>query len=161
MERNNHSGVSGSAKAAHNGNRWMLAAGLSLLTMCAAGCNGSAPSQQQVQQDAAQTTAVAKQDAQQAVAATRQAAAVAVQDVNAAASGVKSGLQQSSPSDSTTKANLNTSTQVRLALLPGISLSKAEEIIDKRPYASPRQLVSRGVLTQEQYDKIAPDVTTR
>ena len=37
MERNNHSGVCGQAEAAHYVNRWILAAGLSLVAMCAAG----------------------------------------------------------------------------------------------------------------------------
>jgi DNA uptake protein ComE-like DNA-binding protein len=129
-----------------------------------AGCNGSAPTQQQVQQQAAQTTVAAKQGAKEAVAATKQAAAVAVQDVNSVAAGVKEGIRQDTPNGSaksSTKANLNTSTQLRLAMLPGISMSKAGEIVDQRPYSSKRQLVSKGLLTEEQYARIADDVTTK
>jgi DNA uptake protein ComE-like DNA-binding protein len=163
MERNKHSGVKIPILVGKR--NWMLALGICVAVMAAVGCNGSGPSPQQVQQDAAKTTADAKKGAEQAVAATRQAAAVAVQDVNAAASGVKSGIDENAPAGSSLKsdlkANLNTSTQVRLAMLPGISMDKAGEIVEKRPYANSHQLVSRGLLTEDEYQKIASDITTR
>ncbi len=138
--------------------RW--SAPLALVVLGVAGCNGSGPSQQQVQQQAEQTTVAAKQDAKEAVAATRTATAEAEKDVNAAAAGIKSGLQKNAPGDSDSRADLNSSTQIRLAMLPGISMSKAGEIVDHRPYAHAHQLVTRGLLTEEQYQKIAPDVKT-
>jgi DNA uptake protein ComE-like DNA-binding protein len=140
---------------------WTTLLGISAGAIGAVGCNGSGPSQQQVQQQAEQTTVAAKQDAKDAVAATRVAAAEAEKDVNAAAAGIKSGLQQNTAGDADNRANLNKSSQIRLAMLPGISMSKAGEIIDHRPYANAHQLVTRGLLTEDEYLKIAADVTAR
>jgi DNA uptake protein ComE-like DNA-binding protein len=133
-----------------------IAVGAAVGMMLAAGCN-TAPSHEQVQQDAAQTTAAVKQGAQEAAAATKQAASVAVSDVNDVAAGVRQGLKENDSS----KADLNTSSQVRLALLPGISMAKAGEIVDKRPYRSTHQLVSRGIVTADEYGKIASLVTVK
>jgi DNA uptake protein ComE-like DNA-binding protein len=48
-----------------------------------------------------------------------------------------------------------------LASLPGISDAKAKQIIDHRPYTSSHDLVKSGVLTEGQFDDIAPKVTVR
>jgi len=153
----------------HESRKWRIGMNFSKSSLCAAalaiigidGCNGSGPSQQQIQQQAEQTTIAAKKDAKDAAAATRVAAAEAEKDVNAAAAGIKNGLQQNTPGDADNRTNLNSSTQIRIAMLPGISMAKAGEIVDHRPYASAHQLVTRGLLTEDQYRKIAADVTTR
>jgi DNA uptake protein ComE-like DNA-binding protein len=119
----------------------------------ASGCD-SKPTDQQVQQQAADATATAKQGAKQAVAATQEAAASAERTVNDVAAGVKQGIGENAP-----RIDLNTATQVRLATLPGISFSKAGDIVNGRPYTSPRQLVSRGLLTNDQYAQISTQVT--
>ena len=119
-----------------------------------AGCDNSRPTDQQVQQQAAQATATAKEGAKQAVAATQVAAAEAERGLNDVAAGVKQGMHENAP-----PVDLNNASQVRLATLPGISLSKAGDIVNGRPYSSPRQLVSRGLLTSDQYAKIATQVT--
>ena len=122
------------------------------------GCNGNAPTHQQVQQQAAQTTVAVKQDAQQAVDATRKAAAVAESSVNDVAAGVKQGLHEDTakPGD---KVNLNSGTLVQLAMLPGISFTKAGDIVKKRPYSTEHELVTRGVLTEAEYSKVEPQIT--
>jgi DNA uptake protein ComE-like DNA-binding protein len=123
-----------------------------------AGCNGNPPTHEQVQQQAAQTTVAVKQGAQQAVDATRKAAAVAESDVNDVATGVKQGLHEGTakPGD---KVNLNSATQVRLAMLPGISLSVAGDIVKQRPYARRHDLVRKGVLTEAQYAQVESQIT--
>ena len=133
---------------------WMPA----LLLLGLQGCDGNPPTHQQVQQQAAQTTVAVKQDAKAAVEATRKAAANAEADVNDVASGVKQGLQEDAakPGD---KINLNTATLVELATLPGVSFTKAGDIIKKRPYVREHDLVSRGVLSEAQYSKIEPQIT--
>ncbi len=140
-----------------SGRQTMYAACAVVGLMFADGCSTAPPSHEQVQQDAAQTTAAVKQGAQEAAAATKQAAAAAVSDVNDVAAGVRQGLKENDSS----KADLNTSSQVRLALLPGISMAKAGEIVDKRPYRSTHQLVSRGIVTADEYGKIASLVTVK
>ncbi len=123
-----------------------------------AGCNGNPATHQEVQQQAAQTTVAVKQDAQQAVDATRKAAANAESDVNDVAKGVKQGLHEDTATPGE-KVNLNSGTLVQLAMLPGISFTKAGDIVKKRPYSSEHELVSRGVLTEAEYAKVEPQIT--
>ena len=129
-----------------------------LMVLGSLGCNGNPPTHQQVQQQAAQTTVAVKQDAKQAVDATRKAAAVAEAGVNDVASGVKQGLHEDTASTGE-KVNLNTATLVQLAMLPGISFTKAGDIVKKRPYTREHELVSRGVLTEAEYAKVEPQIT--
>jgi hypothetical protein len=119
-----------------------------------AGCDNSRPTDQQVQQQAAQATATAKEGAKQAVAATQVAAAEAERGLNDVAAGVKQVIHEDAP-----PVDLNTASQIRLATLPGISLSKAGDIVNGRPYSAPHQLVSRGLLTRDQFARIATQVT--
>jgi hypothetical protein len=50
---------------------------------------------------------------------------------------------------------------VTIALLPGISISKAHDIVQGRPYRNPHALVHRGLLTQEQFDRIANKIMAK
>lgn len=57
-------------------------------------------------------------------------------------------------------ANINTSAAKDLqSTLPGIGDVRAGQIVAGRPYASPGDLVAKGVLTQAAYDKIKDLVT--
>ncbi len=54
-------------------------------------------------------------------------------------------------------ASLNSSTAAQLeATLPGIGDVRSKAIVAARPYAAPQDLVAKGVLTQAQFNKIAP-----
>ena len=107
----------------------ILAAGAFLSALLAAGCSGH-PSDQQVQQQAAQTTQQVKQGAQQAADAARVAAANAEDKINAVAAGVKQGLQGGQPAS---VLDLNSATRDQLATLPGISPARAPIQLAKRP----------------------------
>ncbi len=122
--------------------------------LLAAGC-ASHPTDQQVQQKAAETTQQVKQGAQQAASDARVAAANAEDKLNAVAAGVKQGLNSGS---SPTLVDLNTANADQLATLPGITPAKAHRIISGRPYAAPNDLVTKNVLTQEQFDRISGKV---
>jgi len=128
---------------------YVAAIGFSFLM--ATGCT-SHPTDEQLKQQAAQTTQQVKQDAQQAAATARVAAANAEEKINAVAAGVKEGLQSG---QSPSKLDLNTANRSQLVTLPGISPAKAARIIAGRPYAEPSDLVTRRLLTQDQFDRIS------
>jgi DNA uptake protein ComE-like DNA-binding protein len=69
-------------------------------------------------------------------------------DTKAVAQGVKEGLS------SKRSVDLNKATKDDLSSLPGIDSHRADRIIAERPYANPHQLVTRHVLSQDEYSQI-------
>lgn len=141
----------------HLAARWMgtFAVGAMLLWLTA--CDAKQPSNEQLQQQAAQTTQQVKQGAQQAAANAKVAAANAESKVNAIAAGVKEGLKSGKPGSGV--VNINSAPEEQLVELPGISGARAQRIIRGRPYDNPQDLVSKGILTKEQYQRISGQVT--
>jgi DNA uptake protein ComE-like DNA-binding protein len=125
-----------------------------------ASCNPPA-SDQHLQEQAAQATETAKQQSKEALAQAQVAAANAERAVNDVAAGVKRGLNSNTAPAGGAPIDLNSASQTDLASLPGISLGKAKQIINHRPYASPHDLVKSGLLTEQQFDDIAPKVTVQ
>jgi hypothetical protein len=135
---------------------WVLTAvaGLTLLTTA---CNPPS-NDQQLKEQAAQATEQAKRDSREALAQAKVAAGNAEQAVNDVAAGVKQGLDTKGGA-SGGRVDLNNASEADLVAVPGISVAKAKQIIRHRPYASTQDLVSSGVLTQTQYEEVAPKVT--
>ena len=128
--------------------------GMTVLTACNPPAND-----QHLQEQAAQATEQAKQGSKEALADARVAAKNAEQAVNDVAAGVRQGIDsKSAPSD---RLDLNSASGADLTALPGISVHKAKEIVDHRPYASSHDLVKDGLLTEAQFEEIAPKVTVR
>lgn len=69
-------------------------------------------------------------------------------DTKAVAEGVKEGLSNKKSVD------LNKSSKDDLTSLPGITSQRAERIIAERPYANTHQLVTRHVLSEDEYSQI-------
>lgn len=128
--------------------------GMTVLTACNPPAND-----ERLKEQAAQATEQAKQGSKEALADARVAAKNAEQAVNDVAAGVKQGLDNKSAPSS--RVDLNSASGADLTALPGISAHKAKQIIDHRPYASPHDLVKKGLLTEAQFEEIAPKVTTR
>jgi DNA uptake protein ComE-like DNA-binding protein len=99
----------------------------SVLGVCL-GCTNQSPDQ--LRQKTAEETAAIKRD------------------TKAVAEGVKEGLSNKRSVD------LNKASKDDLSSLPGITSPKAERIIAERPYASAHQLVTRHVLTEDEYSQI-------
>jgi DNA uptake protein ComE-like DNA-binding protein len=125
-----------------------------------AACNPPA-SDQHLQDQAAQATEQAKQGSKEALAGARVVAKNAEQAVNDVAAGVKQGLDTKSAAADSARLDLNSASQADLESLPGISVRKARQIIDHRPYASSHELVKDGVITEAEFNDIASKVTTR
>lgn len=69
-------------------------------------------------------------------------------DTTAVAKGVKDGLSGKRTID------LNKAPKNDLSSLPGITPHQVDRIIAERPFANPHQLVTRRILTEEEYSKI-------
>ena len=120
-----------------------------------AGCNsnGTPQSDQQLKDNAAKTTEQVKAGAQQAAADAKVAAANAERKVDDIASGVKEGMHNGKPSAGV--IDINSASATQLETLPGISSTRAQRIVDNRPYTSPHDLVSKGVVSEAEYSRVS------
>lgn len=80
---------------------------------------------------------------------TAQGTATLKSDTKAVVEGVKEGL-----SSDRTAVDLNKASKDDLAALPGIDAHRADRIIAERPYADAHQLVTRHVLSDDEYAQI-------
>jgi len=74
-------------------------------------------------------------------------------DTKAVAEGVKEGLSNKRSLD------LNKASKSDLTALPGIDSQKADRIIAERPYANPHQLVTRHIVSEDEYSQIQDRLT--
>ncbi len=86
---------------------------------------------------------------------TAEATSTLKRDTKAVAEGVKEGLT----SNSKKSLDLNKASKDELSTLPGITHAKADRIIAERPYASAHQLVTRHVLSEDEYGQVQDRVT--
>ena len=97
--------------------------------IAAVACNNQSPDQ--IRQETAKDTATMKRD------------------TKAVVEGVKEGLGSDKKA-----VDLNKASKDDLTTLPGIDAHKADRIIAERPYADAHQLVSRHVLSEDEYAQI-------
>lgn len=142
----------------------MIKNGLILILGCsaglwAAGCNhpNQQESDQQLRDQAAQTTQQVKKDAKEAAADARVAAANAERKVDDIATGVKDGMH-SNAKPAPGSIDINSASAGQLATLPGISAARARSIIDNRPYGAPHDLVNKGVVSEAEYARISGNI---
>ncbi len=122
------------------------------------------PTNEQIRENSAQATRDLKAGAKVAAQNAGTVAKEAAKGLGAVAQGVHDGLKSDSSGNGSTdnaRLDINSANEVRLAMLPGISLSKAHDIAQGRPYRSTRALVQKGLLTREQYNRIAGRITAQ
>ncbi|HZQ95966.1 MAG TPA: helix-hairpin-helix domain-containing protein [Candidatus Sulfotelmatobacter sp.] len=93
-------------------------------------------------------TACTNQSPDQIRQKTADATAAVKRDTKAVAQGLKDGLS------SKRSVDLNRASKNDLASLPGVTAQRADRIIAERPYANPHQLVTRRILTEDEYSQI-------
>ena len=140
-----------------------------LAVLCAIpGCTRQ--DQSQVQQQTRQATDDTRAAAKNLKAETRDGLQKAENAVDAAADGVKQGIHDnvkanpdnaSSGTTSSGQMDLNSASKAQLMTLPGITRAKADAIVANRPYATPDDTVSKHVLTEPQFDRIASQVAAK
>lgn len=133
-----------------------ICAALLWVTSCNA--NGKPESDQQIQQQAQQATEKAKIAADKAAAEARIAAANAEREANDVAAGVKAGMHNGKSGN---VVNVNAASRSDLETLPGITPATARRIEANRPYGSPRDLVRKGAVSENEYDRISGNVVTQ
>jgi len=135
---------------------------LSLIGCTLLGCTGNGkPNEEQIRQKSAEATRQAQIDAKKLAASAKVAAGNAVAGANAVAQGVKDGMNSGKPGETGRLVDMNSASTARIAMLQGISVSKAQEIVKGRPYSDPHALVERGILTEKQYDRISNQITAK
>jgi len=112
---------------------------------------------QKTRDEVARATENAKPKLQEAGRKVGEAARSAAETARATAEGVREGWNRGKAGT----LDLNSANRAELASLPGLSTLDARNIIAGRPYKSAHDLVSRGVLTEEQYRKIEDSVVAR
>ena len=115
----------------------------------AAGCSDN--------ETAAEREAKIRDEASKAVEKIKPELKEAGRDIKAAAEGAKEGWEKSGRKP----LDLNTADADELASLPGIGHGDAKRIIAGRPYRDRRELVSRKILTEAQYDRIREHVVAK
>ena len=95
------------------------------------------------------------QDPQQLKEKTAEATADLKRNAKAVAEGVREGWSRDKPLD------LNHATREQVMSLPGMTARQAEAVIAGRPYSDPKELVTRRIVPQSEYDKISDRVTAK
>ena len=138
----------------------LLLAAAFILGVCM-GCNSNDPDQrardEKTREEVARATANAKPAIEDAGRKLGEVAHAAADEARAAAQGVRDGWNEShhGPLD------LNSATERQLDDLPGIDRSAARRIIAGRPYREKHDLLAKGIISGDEYDRIRDDVTTK
>jgi DNA uptake protein ComE-like DNA-binding protein len=86
---------------------------------------------------------------------TAEATAQLKSDTKAVVEGVREGLNRDKP------VNLNTATEDQLTTLPGVTRIRARRVIAGRPYDDPHDVVTRHILSEQEYKRIKDRITTK
>src|SRR5579863_5398550 len=93
-----------------------------------------------------------KQDPDAMRRETARMTAIVKQDTKAVAEGVRDGLK------SDKRLDLNSASRNELLNLPGVTADRADRIIASLPFGSTRELVSRHIFSEAEYDRIEDHV---
>jgi DNA uptake protein ComE-like DNA-binding protein len=125
------------------------------------GCSVSSEDQRErdakTRDEVAKATERAKPVIEEAGRKLGEAAHEAAHDVAAAAEGAHEGWKNGSHS----LLNINSASETDLASLPGISRPVARRIIAGRPYATKRELIAKGAVSESDYERIRDRVTAK
>lgn len=133
--------------------------GFGLLSGC--NFNGSSDAdkrarEEKTREEIARATERAKPALEDAGRKIGKAAAEAADEAQAAAEGVREGWERGHH-----PVNVNTASEGELTGLPGITVRDARRIVDGRPYADKHDLVVKGAITEERYQKIRERISSK
>jgi DNA uptake protein ComE-like DNA-binding protein len=123
------------------------------------GIPGCSSNQQDQQERDAKTRDEVAKATEEAGKKVGQAAESAAQEARAAAQGVRDGWKNSQSQHP--PVDLNSATERELRDLPGITPPDARKIIAGRPYSDPHDLLSKGILSDTEYQRIRDRTTVK
>jgi len=135
----------------------VLAAGCGYFQLGGSDAAAQKARDEKTREEVAKATENAKPALQEAGRKVGEVAKTAAEDAKAAAEGVKEGWDRGSHP----VVNVNSASESDLVALPGISPRDARKIIANRPYGDKHDLVSKGVLTEDQYQNIRDGVAAK
>jgi len=99
------------------------------------------------------------QSPQQIREKTAEETAALKRDTTAVVEGVKDGLTEKSGTSAVKLVDINKASKDELIKLPGIDARRADKIIAERMYSDKYQIVTRGALSDKEYEKIQDQIT--
>jgi len=103
--------------------------------------------------------ACSDQSPQQLREKTAEETAALKRDTTAVAEGIKDGLTDKSGTSAARLVDINKASKDELTKLPGIDGRRADKIIAERLYSDKYQIVTRGALSDKEYEKIQDQIT--
>jgi DNA uptake protein ComE-like DNA-binding protein len=135
-----------------------------LLTIGLSGCTSSSQSKQdqnaqdeKTREQVAKATEEAKQKSKEAAQKLDEASRKLEHKAAVAAEGVKEGWNR----DQKQPLDLNSATETDLLSLPGTNRETAQKIIDGRPYKSEKELMTRHIVSADEYRSISSYLTVK
>jgi competence protein ComEA len=98
------------------------------------------------------------QSPQQIREKTAEETAALKRDTTAVVEGVKDGLTEKSGTSAVKLVDINKASKEELTKLPGIDGRRADKIIAERLYSDKYQIVTRGALSDKEYEKIQDQI---
>ena len=99
------------------------------------------------------------QSPQQIREKTAEETAALKRDTTAVVEGVKDGLTEKNGTSAVKLVDINKASKDELIKLPGIDARRADKIIAERMYSDKYQIVTRGALSDKEYEKIQDQIT--
>src|SRR5437763_15606943 len=84
----------------------------------------------------------------------RKGAAAATEEIKKDSTAIAQGVKEGWNRDKKGLVNVNSANKTQLLDLPGITAANADHIIKARPYRDKHDLVSKGVLSENQYSEV-------
>ena len=127
------------------------------LAALSSGCTQKSTTPEQTREETAEAAKKVKDESKEAARQIEAASDQVKDQVKAVAQGAKEGWNEDK--DKTPTVDLNTASVADLTRLPGIGKTEARRIIKARPFTTTHELVSRGILSEDDYQKLSDHVT--